>query len=146
MFERSRHLVFAGTARLLWNVVALPQPNAKPETVAKIERRRVNRTLYCMLIALASPRGELEKLLWKHVDLARGTIKVPKGDSPRHLAAQRVLDRLVAPMSSPKFSGRRRTRLSQLFHSHVAGARGVACVMALVAIVWPPSNRQRSAR
>jgi integrase len=33
-----------------------------------------------MLIALASPRrGELEKLQWEHVDLVRGTIKVPKG-------------------------------------------------------------------
>jgi len=77
---RETYLTPEQFSRLLWNVVAPPHPNAKPETVAKIEHRRVNRTLYCMLIALASPRrGELEKLLWEHVDLARGTIKVPKG-------------------------------------------------------------------
>jgi integrase len=40
----------------------------------------VNRTLYVMLIALASPRrGEFEKLAWSDVDLARGTIRIPKG-------------------------------------------------------------------
>ena len=37
-------------------------------------------TLYCMLIAFASPRrGELEKLQWEHIDLYRGIIRVPKG-------------------------------------------------------------------
>jgi len=77
---RETYLTPEQFSRLLWNVVAPPHPNAKPETVAKIECRRVNRTLYCMLIALASPcRGELEKLLWEHVDLVRSTIKVPKG-------------------------------------------------------------------
>jgi len=77
---RETYLTPEQFSRLLWNVVAPPHPNARPETVAKIERRRVNRTLYCMLIALASPRrGELEKLLWEHVDLVRSTIKVPKG-------------------------------------------------------------------
>jgi integrase len=33
-----------------------------------------------MLIAYASPRrGEVEKIEWPHVDLARGVIQIPKG-------------------------------------------------------------------
>jgi integrase len=55
-------------------------PKATDETRAEIEKRRARRTLYCLLIALASPRrGELEKLDWTHVDFHRGVIRVPKG-------------------------------------------------------------------
>ncbi len=47
---------------------------------ARWEERRVKRTLYCLLIALASPRvGELESLQWEHVDLARDVIVIPRG-------------------------------------------------------------------
>jgi integrase len=67
-------------ARLLHTIVPPPSPRATPKTLAAIERRRVERTLYCMLIAFASPRrGELEKLQWEHVGLSRDTIKIPKG-------------------------------------------------------------------
>lgn len=56
------------------------RPNLKPGAFARWERRRNNRALYCMLIALASPRsGELELLDWAHVDLQRGAIRIPKG-------------------------------------------------------------------
>ena len=50
-------------SQLLDHIVAPPYPSAKPETLARLERMRVNRTLYVLLIALASPwRGELETL------------------------------------------------------------------------------------
>lgn len=47
---------------------------------ARHEARKVRRTLYVLLIALASPRvGEVEAMQWEHVDLFRGVIVVPKG-------------------------------------------------------------------
>ncbi len=60
----------------------VPPLRGKPKERAIREReaRRIGRTLYCLLIALASPRrGELEALRWEHVDLGRGVIRVPKG-------------------------------------------------------------------
>jgi integrase len=77
---RSTHLTPEQFSRLLSVIVAPPHPNAKPATVAKIDDRRTRRTLYVLLIALASPRrGELEKLQWEDIDLGRNTIKIPKG-------------------------------------------------------------------
>lgn len=77
---RETYLTPAQFSRLMWNIVAPPHANAKPQTIAKIEQKRINRTLYCMLIVLASPRrGELEKLRWEDVDLSRFTIHIPKG-------------------------------------------------------------------
>ncbi|HEU4616161.1 MAG TPA: tyrosine-type recombinase/integrase [Kofleriaceae bacterium] len=107
---RTTYLTPEQFSRLLRNIVAPPHPNAKPATLAKIERMRINRTLYCMLIAFASPRrGELEKLQWEDVDLVRCTIRIPKGKTkgrvvPLHpllrpwLAA---LDRGTGPMIEP---------------------------------------------
>lgn len=47
---------------------------------ARHDARRVRRTLYVMLITLASPRsGEVEALRWEHVDFARNTIQIPRG-------------------------------------------------------------------
>ena len=55
------------------------RPNAKASTVERERARRVNRTLYLLLAGLAACRkGELEKLEWTHVDLARNVINVPK--------------------------------------------------------------------
>jgi len=77
---RETYLTPEQFTRLMMVIVAPPHPKARPKTIAKIEMRRVRRTLYCLLIALASPRrGELEKLQWEHVDLDRDTIRVPKG-------------------------------------------------------------------
>lgn len=57
------------------------------------ELRRVKRTLYCLLIALASPRsGEVESLRWEHVDFGRGVIRIPKGKTiARTIAISPVL-------------------------------------------------------
>ena len=77
---RETYLTPEQFSKLMTVIVAPPPAKAKPKTIAKIEARRIRRTLYCLLIALASPRrGELEKLQWEHVDLVRGTIRVPKG-------------------------------------------------------------------
>jgi integrase len=47
---------------------------------ARWEARRVRRTLYVLLIALASPRrGEVESLRWEHVDFAQNRIQIPRG-------------------------------------------------------------------
>jgi integrase len=47
---------------------------------ARWEARRVKRTLYVLLITLASPRsGEVESLRWEHVDFARNMILIPRG-------------------------------------------------------------------
>lgn len=55
------------------------RPNAKSSTIEPERARRVNRTLYLLLAGLAACRkGELEKLEWTHVDLARNVISVPK--------------------------------------------------------------------
>jgi integrase len=62
------------------HLVRATGPLAKPAATARRERRAQKRAFYCILIAFASPRrGELESTWWEHVDLARGTIEVPKG-------------------------------------------------------------------
>ena len=77
---RDTYLTPGQFSQLMACIAAPAHEKAKPETVARVEARRVRRMLYCLLIALASPRrGELEKLRWEHVDLLRGTIRVPKG-------------------------------------------------------------------
>jgi integrase len=71
-----------------------PAPiRAKAKTLADREERLARRTLYCLLIALASPRrGELEALAWTDVDLGRGALRVPKGKTkPRAIAIHPVL-------------------------------------------------------
>jgi hypothetical protein len=51
-------------------------PRATPTTIAKRDRRVQRRAFYCLLIAYASPRrGEVEKVEWPHVDLARGVFR-----------------------------------------------------------------------
>lgn len=66
-----------------------PAPaNARPRTIERREARRVNRALYCMLIAFASPRhGELEALRWEMVDLARDVLRVPEGKTVSRVVA-----------------------------------------------------------
>lgn len=65
---------------LIENLVKPLYPKATEHTIQKVERLKQQRALYCMLIALASPRlGEVEKLEWTHVDLARNVIRIPKG-------------------------------------------------------------------
>lgn len=77
-------------SKLLWNIVAPPHPSATEKTLQKIERMRLNRILYCMIIAFASPRrGELEKLQWEHVDLNRRMMRVPKGKTKARLRSAR---------------------------------------------------------
>jgi integrase len=77
---RETYLTEEQFSRLLWNILAPAHPNATPKTLQKIESMRLNRILYCMIIAFASPRrGELEKLQWEHVDLSRRMMRVPKG-------------------------------------------------------------------
>ncbi len=68
-------------ARLAEHLVAPPRNNAKPASLAKREREKARRILYCMLIAFASPRvGELAAMDWaEHVDLARNVVQIPKG-------------------------------------------------------------------
>jgi integrase len=62
------------------NVLRPIGANATEAQRARHEARRIRRTLYCLLIALASPRlGEVEALCWEHVDLARDVITIPKG-------------------------------------------------------------------
>ena len=58
-----------------------PLPRAaRPDTLARRMARLRDRVLHCVLIAYASPRlGELDALCWEHIDLARGTIQIPKG-------------------------------------------------------------------
>ena len=100
-------------------IVAPPHPSAKPATIEKIEQRRIRRTIYCMLIALASPRrGELEKLQWSDVDLARGTVRVPKGKTksrvvPIHPALRLWLEALrqsAGPVIEPWGNDKRELR------------------------------------
>lgn len=71
---------------------------------------RINRTLYCMLIAFASlRRGELEKLQWEDVDFVRCTIRIPKGKTksrvvPLHPLLRpwlATLDQDTGPMIEP---------------------------------------------
>jgi integrase len=63
-------------------------PRAAAQTRERHERRRVRRALYCLLIALASPRsGEVEALRWGHVDLSRGILRIPKGKTVSRVIA-----------------------------------------------------------
>lgn len=52
------------------------------------EQRIANRTLYCLLVAFASPRaGEIEKIHAHHLDLARGLIRIPRGKTISRVVA-----------------------------------------------------------
>ena len=63
-------------------------PKSTDESRALHAARKANRVLYCLLIALASPRkGEVEALRWDHVDLARGVMRVPKGKTISRVVA-----------------------------------------------------------
>lgn len=54
--------------------------NASEARRARWESRKVNRTFYVMLMALASERfGEVEMMRWENVDLRRNIIVVPDG-------------------------------------------------------------------
>jgi integrase len=65
---------------LTQNILRPIGPNASEWKRARWEARRVRRTLYVLLMTLASPRvGELEALDWEHVDFARDVIVIPKG-------------------------------------------------------------------
>ena len=77
---RETYLTPEQLAKLLAHIVAPPAPKATPATVAKLETKRLQRTLYVLLLAFAAPRrGELERLDWRDVDLAHDAIRVPKG-------------------------------------------------------------------
>lgn len=78
---------------LVPHLVRPAPPKASPATIAKLERCRQRRALYCMLIAFASPRrGELEAMRWEHVDLARNVLRIPKGKTiSRPIAIHDVL-------------------------------------------------------
>ena len=57
----------------------VPRTNPRPATVAREHDRRIKRTLYLLLGGLAACRkGELSRLQWELVDLARNVITVPK--------------------------------------------------------------------
>lgn len=63
-------------------------PKATEETKRARLQRRNRRALYCLLIALASPRvGEVESMGWEHVDLARNVLRVPKGKTISRIVA-----------------------------------------------------------
>jgi integrase len=100
---RETYLTPPQFSKLIAAIVASPHPNATPNTRAKTERKRMERTLYCLLIALASPRrGELEKLRWDDVDLIRGTLRIPKGKTksrvvPIHPMLRPWLEALIQP-------------------------------------------------
>ncbi len=73
---------------LVEHLVPPEYPKATEATKrARIERRN-RRALYCLLIALASPRvGEVEAMQWEHVDLARDVLRVPKGKTISRVVA-----------------------------------------------------------
>jgi integrase len=74
--------------RMTEELVARPPANATPETIAKVEERRAQRVLHCMLIAFASPRvGELAAMTWEHVDLRRNLLIVPRGKTVSRIVA-----------------------------------------------------------
>ncbi len=74
--------------RLVDHLVPPAPAKAKPHTLQQREDRRIRRALYCLLIALASPRaGEVEAIGWEHVDLARGVLRVPKGKTISRVVA-----------------------------------------------------------
>ncbi|MBA2720764.1 MAG: site-specific integrase [Chloroflexi bacterium] len=73
---------------LVDHLVPPPRSNSKPGPLARYEARKANRALYCLLIALASPRrGELEALRWEMIDIGRGVIRIPKGKTVSRLVA-----------------------------------------------------------
>lgn len=61
----------------------LVPPAREAATKRELELRAdrvANRTLYCLLVAFASPRaGEVEKIEAHHIDLLRGVLRIPKG-------------------------------------------------------------------
>lgn len=74
--------------RLAEHLVPPLSPNARESTRRAVTERRNRRALYCLLIALASPRhGEVEALCWEHVDLGRGVLRIPKGKTISRVVA-----------------------------------------------------------
>ncbi len=87
---------------LVDNLVPPPPARAKPGTLKRREARKQSRALYCLLVALASPRhGEVMALRWEHVDLARGVLRVPKGKTVSRVVA-------IHPVLRPWLEGMRR--------------------------------------
>lgn len=78
---RTTHLTPAQFELLANNLLRPLGPDATNESRDLWFDRRSNRTLYCLLIALASPRrGELEAMTWdRHIDFANNRIRIPKG-------------------------------------------------------------------
>ena len=73
---------------LVDHLVPAAPARAKERTLREREQRRNRRALYCLLIALASPRsGEVEAMEWRHVDLGRGILRVPKGKTISRVVA-----------------------------------------------------------
>lgn len=66
---------------LMTEQLVVVRPNSKPAALARREARKNNRMMWCLLIALASPRfGEVEAMRWEdHVDFARSILQIPKG-------------------------------------------------------------------
>ena len=70
------------------HLVPPARPDANADELALREQRVANRTLYCLLIAFASPRlGEVEALRWEHVDFGRGVMRIPKGKTISRVVA-----------------------------------------------------------
>ena len=101
---RTAHLTPEQFTRLMTFIVQPAHDKAKPETIDRVNARRANRTLWCLLIALASPRkGEVEKMTWQaSVDLARGVLHVPKGKTkPRTVPIHPVLRPWLEALRQP---------------------------------------------
>jgi integrase len=91
---RTTYLTFEQFARMAQFLVP-PVKAARQRTLERRRSRLRDRVLHCLLIAYASPRrGELEALLWEHVDLHRGTIAIPKGKTVARVVA-------IHPMLQP---------------------------------------------
>ncbi len=85
---RTNYLTPDQFLRLVDHILPAAPLTAKPATLARRDALKASRTLYCLLIALASPRrGELESLQWEHVDFGRGVIRVPKGKTVARMIA-----------------------------------------------------------
>lgn len=91
---RTAYLTSDQFVLLVDNLITPAPAHAKPKTIEKRERLKQSRALYCLLIALASPRkGELEALDWTMVDRGRGVIRIPKGKTiGRPIAIHPVLE------------------------------------------------------
>ena len=78
---RRTYLTPAQFMALTDNILRPIGANATEYQRARWEARKVRRTLYVLLIALASPRvGEIEALDWReHIHLDRNVILIPKG-------------------------------------------------------------------